>query len=117
MVCPTCKSKDTRRSRRQYAIDYFYSAFGIYPWRCRKCETRYHARLMSVSDLLHAHCPICGNPVLKRISGEHVNGPFAFLWRLLSIPAYRCEPCRHKYFSLKPYREHTGQVPQSAPAD
>jgi C4-type Zn-finger protein len=104
MNCPVCKSKDARRSRRQYAADYIFSVFGLYPWRCKQCETRFHSRLMSLSDTLHAHCPICGNPDLKRISSEYVDSSFAFLWRRLSVPAYRCEPCRHKYFSVRPQR-------------
>jgi C4-type Zn-finger protein len=104
MNCPVCKSNDARRSRRQGAADYFFSIFGLYPWRCKKCETRFYSRLMSLSDSLHAHCPICGNPDLKRISADHVDTTFAFLWRRLSVPAYRCEPCRHKYFSVRPQR-------------
>jgi C4-type Zn-finger protein len=102
MNCPVCKSKDTRRSRRQYTADYMFSIIGVYPWRCRKCETRFHARMMTLSELVHAHCPICGNPDLKRIAAEHVNNHFSFVWRWLSIPAYPCEPCRHKYFSIRP---------------
>jgi C4-type Zn-finger protein len=57
---------------------------------------------MSFSDSFHAHCPICGNPALKRIAPEHVNSPFGFVWRTLHIPAFRCEPCRYKYFSILP---------------
>jgi C4-type Zn-finger protein len=104
MNCPVCKSKDARRSRRQYTADYLFSIVGVYPWRCRKCEARFYARLMTLTELLHAHCPVCGNPDLKRIAAEHVNGALSFLWRWMSIPAYRCEPCRHKYFSILPCR-------------
>jgi len=60
---------------------------------------------MPLSDTFHAHCPICGNLELKRISPEHVNSPLRFLWRLLRVPAFRCEPCRYKYFSILPIRE------------
>jgi hypothetical protein len=59
---------------------------------------------MTLSDSLHAHCPLCGNIELKRISPEHVDTPLGFLWGLLRIPAYRCEPCRYKYFSIRPWR-------------
>jgi hypothetical protein len=41
---------------------------------------------------------------LQRIPGDRVDSRFAFLWNRLSIPAYRCEPCRHKYFSIRPAR-------------
>ncbi|HEY2457253.1 MAG TPA: hypothetical protein VGI13_08140 [Candidatus Acidoferrum sp.] len=43
---------------------------------------------------------------MKRIAGEHVDGPTAFLWRMLRVPALRCEPCRYKYFSILPMQHH-----------
>jgi hypothetical protein len=107
MNCPICKCDQTRRSRRQSSADYILGAFGLYPWRCQGCKARFHARLMSLSASLHAHCPICGNPALKRISPEHVDSLFGFVWRHLHIPAFRCEPCRHKYFSVLPLRQTT----------
>jgi len=113
MTCPVCNSSDARRSRRQHLGDYLLSAIGVYPWRCRDCEARFYGRLLPLSALFHAHCPICGNPDLKRISNEYVNSRFAFLWRKLSIPAYRCEPCRHKYFSIKPCRAKEHELVES----
>jgi len=104
MTCPICKEKSVRRSRRQSVGDYVLSVLGVYPWRCRGCHTRFHARLMPVSDTFHAHCPICGNLALQRISPEHVHDALGFVWRLLGVPALRCEPCRYKYFSLLPLR-------------
>jgi hypothetical protein len=98
-------------------VDYFLSLFYIYPWRCSNCETRFYARLMPLRDSLHAHCPLCGNPELKRISSEYVATPFSFLWRLLRIPAFRCEPCRHKYFSIRPYRSRPRELSQFSSAD
>lgn len=117
MTCPICNTQDARRSRRQFAADYLLSIFALYPWRCRKCETRFHARLMPLGDSLHAHCPICGNHELKRISPEHVSSAFSLLWRILRVPAYRCEPCRHKYFSILPYRTRPDELGQFSSAD
>ncbi len=105
MTCPVCKQIGARRSRRHAIADYALSTLGIYPWRCRSCHTRFHARLMPLSDTFHAHCPICGNLELKRISPHYVDRPLGFLWRLLRVPAFRCEPCRYKYFSILPMRE------------
>jgi C4-type Zn-finger protein len=62
--------------------------------------------MMTFREAVQAHCPICGNHELKRISADYVPGSMTFLWRLLQIPAYRCEPCRHKYFSILPLQEH-----------
>jgi C4-type Zn-finger protein len=72
---------------------------------------------MPLGDAIHAHCPICGNLELKRISAEYVPGHFTFLWRLLSIPAYRCEPCRHKYFSIRPYRSRDREYIEMTSSD
>ena len=60
---------------------------------------------MPLSDSFHTHCPICGNLELKRISSEYVDNPLGILWRLFRVPAFRCEPCRYKYFSILPLRE------------
>jgi hypothetical protein len=57
---------------------------------------------MPVAARLSAHCSICGNYDLKRIAPEHVNGLGAPLWRLLRFPAFRCIPCRNKFFSIRP---------------
>lgn len=117
MTCPICKSDSVRRSRRQSAADYLISVVGIYPWRCGDCHNRFFARLMPLSESLHAHCPICGNLELKRIAGEYVDSPLAFLGRLLRIPAYRCEPCRYKYFSILPRRHSRTVLGQPSPAE
>ena len=105
MNCPICKHVSARRSRRQTTADYILSAIGVYPWRCKSCRARFHARVMTLSNSLHAHCPICGNLALKRISSEHVDSLFGFVWRNLRIPAFRCGPCRHKYFSVLPLHQ------------
>jgi len=75
---------------------------GLLPWRCEACHERFYARVMPLGHALRAHCPICGNQDLQRISAEYAEGMFSGLWRLLRVPAYRCEPCRHKYFSILP---------------
>jgi hypothetical protein len=40
--------------------------------------------------------------VVKRIASELADGFAAPLWRSLGVPAFRCIPCRHKFFSLFP---------------
>jgi hypothetical protein len=57
---------------------------------------------MPIAHLLSAHCSICGNLELKRISGDYATGLGAPLWRALGIQAFRCIPCRHKFFSIRP---------------
>jgi hypothetical protein len=54
--------------------------------------------------LLYAHCGICGNLDLQRISADRVPGVMSFFGRILDFPALRCVSCRHKFFSLRPMR-------------
>ena len=115
MTCPVCHGERVRRSRRQSLSDYALSTFGVYPWRCSECHERFHSRLMSLGDFLHAHCRRCGNHELQRIDPGHVDARFTLLWRALQIPAFRCEPCRYKFFSIRPVRRTTETV-VSAPS-
>src|SRR5439155_26482087 len=66
-------------------------------------------------DMLCAHCGICGNLELQRIAAEHVPGQASVIGRLLGLPAFRCVPCRNKFFSVRPLRrerseEHTSEL-------
>ena len=64
------------------------SAFTRGAWRC--------------ASLHLAHCPKCGNFDLDRISRERVDGgALIFAKRLLRFPAYRCDPCRERFFSIR----------------
>jgi hypothetical protein len=47
---------------------------------------------------------MCGNLDLQRISSDHGTGMFSWLFRLLHFPAYRCAPCRNRFFSVRIYR-------------
>jgi|SRR5450432_70353 hypothetical protein len=105
MICPICKKTEVRRSHRQTVADHLLAFLGVYPWRCQSCQSRFHSRLMPLGHFFRAHCPYCGNLELRRISPDFVGAPFAVVWRALNIPAFRCDPCRHKYFSILPMRE------------
>ena len=102
--CPLCNSANIRRSKRRGVRDYLFSVAGILPWRCESCSARFHARLLPFRTLLYAHCKICGNLELQRISAERITGVTSTVGRLLGIRALRCEPCRHKFFSVRPLR-------------
>jgi hypothetical protein len=47
---------------------------------------------------------MCGNLDVQRISSEHGMGMLAFAYRLVGAPAYRCAPCRNRFFSFRIYR-------------
>jgi len=101
MNCPACQAA-ARRSRRRSASEYLFSAVGVVPWRCISCEIRFHGRAIPLRYLLYARCGICGNLELQRISPAKVAGLLSALGRWLKLPAVRCAPCRHKFFSLRP---------------
>jgi hypothetical protein len=82
--------------------EFLFGVVGVVPWRCRACETRFHARAIPLRHLFYARCANCGNLELQRISPEKVTGMFAALGALLRLPALRCAPCRHKFFALRP---------------
>lgn len=52
--------------------------------------------------MVYARCGICGNLELQRISPDKVPGWVFIPARILGIPALRCEPCRHKFFAVRP---------------
>jgi hypothetical protein len=76
---------------------------------------RFHARAVPVRSHLYAHCGLCGNLALQRIAAERVPGMSSQFWRVLRIPALRCEPCRHKFFSLRPLLREEQRV-EATPA-
>jgi DNA-directed RNA polymerase subunit RPC12/RpoP len=83
-------------------MDYILSIAGMVPWRCLQCEKRFHARSVALRKIRYARCGKCGNLELQKISAEFVPGRLALLARMLALPALRCDPCRHKFFALRP---------------
>jgi DNA-directed RNA polymerase subunit RPC12/RpoP len=82
---------------------------GLRPWRCHDCKERFYAWSVPIPFVHYAHCRQCGNLGVKRISSDYVTVRFAWLFRTLRLPAYRCAPCRNKFFSL---RRHLRVVPE-----
>ena len=104
MLCPACLSDSPRRSRRKGVKDYLIGASLLRPWRCRSCDKRFYAWSVPIHYAWYAHCAMCGNLDLQRISREYGAGEFAWLFRLLHFHAYRCAPCRNRFFSIRFYR-------------
>jgi DNA-directed RNA polymerase subunit RPC12/RpoP len=114
MVCPACHAGGSRRSRRRSVIDYVFAAVGMVPWRCVQCEKRFHARSVALRNVRYARCAICGNLELQKISPQYVAGPLSFFARLLELPALRCDPCRHKFFSMRPVLRESARLSSSS---
>ena len=105
MICPHCQSGSCRRSQRRGVKDALSSMLNLRPWRCRSCNARFDAWVVPAKYVHYAHCTRCGNLDLQRVSRDRVvEDLFAGVKRLLRIPAYRCEPCRTRFFSLRPFR-------------
>jgi Zn ribbon nucleic-acid-binding protein len=105
MICPQCRSVDCFRSHRDGVLDFVHSINGSRPWRCHTCECRFYAWRVASRFQAYAHCPRCGNFDLEHISRERVeDGTLITLKRWLGFPAYRCDPCRHRFFSIRRFR-------------
>ena len=122
MICPRCRSGACSRSRRKGVSDHLATCFGLRPWRCHSCEERFQAWRVAVPFSMYAHCPRCGNFDLEHIGRDRVGfGASVFVQRFFGFPAYRCDPCRQRFFSLRQFRrilpstvaEPTSGVPTS----
>ena len=74
------------------------------PWRCRACDSRFYAWAAPIGYAWFVHCGLCGNMDLQRISSEHGQSMLAWVFRVCGFPAYRCAPCRNRFFSIRIYR-------------
>lgn len=109
MICPSCGYHDCVRSQRKGLLDGLATIATFRPWRCMKCKRRFYARRVAWDLMRHTNCPRCGNLELRHITNERVEkGGLRWLFRLLGVPAYRCDPCRMKFFSVRSlYRPHS----------
>lgn len=80
-----------------------------------KCKRRFYARKVAWEFTRNAHCPRCGNLNLQQISPEWVEkGKLRWIFRVLGASAYRCDPCRLRFFSLRPLYEPRAHGAQTA---
>jgi predicted RNA-binding Zn-ribbon protein involved in translation (DUF1610 family) len=81
------------------------SAAGLRPWHCHSCDKRFYAARVAWPFLRFAHCPRCGNFDLERLPRNRVeHGTMLLVKRFFGVPAYRCDPCRLRFFSTLPPR-------------
>lgn len=90
------------------------TVIALRPWRCATCDLRFYAWRVAVVFSRYAHCPRCGNFDLQEISRVRVaQGFLRGVKRLFGMPAYRCDPCRLRFFSMRPRRRI---LPSTSPA-
>lgn len=104
MLCPHCKGAVCRRSRRRGNRDRIAGVAGLLPWRCQTCQTRFLARTVAVAHAGLVHCPKCGNLDLEHCGRDRVFGGWSKVQRFLRFPAYRCDACRERFFSLRRFK-------------
>ena len=116
VICPQCRSDNCFRSHRDGTLDFLLSGAGLRPWRCHSCEHRFQAWRVAAILERFAHCPRCGNFDIEHISRERVeDGTLIFLKRWLRFPAYRCDPCRQRFFSVREFRRILPSMAESHP--
>jgi hypothetical protein len=104
MICPQCRSVDCARARRGGISDLLASCFRLRPWVCDTCDYRFYARRVAFAFARYAHCPRCGNFDLERIPRERVQNGNLLYPKRLGFRGYRCDPCRFRFFSRRPFR-------------
>lgn len=125
MICPVCRSAMCRRSKRRGFKDRLQSLVGLRPWRCRTCDARFAAWSVPAKFAMYVHCAHCGNMDLQTVSRDRVvEGVTRFFFRAVRAQAYRCDGCRHRFFSIRkfkritPTRDYLGAAsPQTETAD
>jgi hypothetical protein len=72
--------------------------------------------MVPIRFVFTAHCGNCGNFEVQRIAAKYGEGEFAFLWRTLRVPCFRCPRCRHHFFSTMRRKRIQPAPQQSSPA-
>ncbi len=65
---------------------------------------RFYAWLLPLKFILCVHCPRCGKMDVQRLPRERVvDGWQLALATILRFSGYRCDPCRIRFLSMRPY--------------
>jgi hypothetical protein len=105
VICPVCRSTVCRRSKRRGLRDLLGTLAGLRPWRCRTCNSRFYGWTVPLRFAAYVHCPRCGNLDLKHVARDRVaQGLLRRVYRAVGVPAYRCDGCRNRFFSLRFHR-------------
>ena len=104
------------RSHRGGLADFFGTLMQLRPWRCQACNKRFYGWTVPLPFARYVHCPRCGNFDLQKIDRNRVDqGTLPSVKRFLGFPAYRCDPCRQKFFSVLSYRRIVpSMIPQAS---
>jgi hypothetical protein len=103
LECDQCGGREIRRARLQGFSESIRAVFGIYPFRCRGCQNRFHISVWLISRLAFAKCPKCLRMELSTWSRKFYNpGLFAKVLITFGGQKYRCTGCRCNFVSFRP---------------
>ena len=106
LSCPKCGAREARISHRRTLAEYLRGLVGIYPLRCRRCNTRWETSVWHAGDWRYARCPKCYRQQLTTWSEQYYNAPTSAIFQLrLGATPYRCAACRCNFVSFKKCKE------------
>jgi len=106
LACPRCGSRDARVSHRNGTVEILKSMIGIFPLRCRRCDTRWSTSTWQSAAWKYARCPRCYRQQLSTWSEQYYHPPFLTTLQLrLGATPYRCVSCRCNFASFKRCKE------------
>lgn len=105
-ACPKCGARRIRSARLHGFIARAKSIIGIFPFRCRDCDTRFESFILDLSLWRYARCPKCLRTDLSTWSEHYYRPPWRTraMLRLGATP-YRCEFCRCNFASFRACKE------------
>ena len=106
LSCPSCGTRDVRVSQTRDLSGYLKNIVGIYPLRCKRCNTRWDTSVWACGAWKYARCPLCYRQELTTWSAQYYR-PSRWTVALLRLGAtpYRCAPCRCNFVSYRPCKE------------
>jgi hypothetical protein len=106
IACPECGTRDVRVSQTRGAVERIRQIFGVYPLRCKRCNTRFRGAIWKPTLIRYARCPKCYRMELSTWSEQYYHPPFRTLVLLrLGATPYRCEFCRCNFASFRACKE------------
>ena len=100
--CPNCGSRDARVVHRRGFKEWLRGLFGVYPLRCRRCQTRWLTSMWESGAWLYARCPKCYRQELTTWNEKFYNPARSVVIKLsLGAKRYRCAACRCNFASFR----------------
>ena len=121
LACPKCGSRDARVASRRRLSEWIKGLFGIYPLRCRVCNSRWETSMWEERAWKYARCPRCYRQELTTWTTVYYHPPASLSLKIsLGAKPYRCAACRCNFASFRPrrykfeWRHQTHQEPNPA---